>query len=29
VIAVLAILLNRGVNWAESFFIPWKTRAFT
>jgi ABC-type nitrate/sulfonate/bicarbonate transport system permease component len=29
VIAVLAILLNRGVNWAERFFIPWKTRAFT
>jgi NitT/TauT family transport system permease protein len=29
VIAILAILLNRGVNWAERFFIPWKTRAFT
>jgi NitT/TauT family transport system permease protein len=29
VIAVLAILLNRGVNWAERAFIPWKTRAFT
>ena len=29
VIGVLAILLNRGVNWAERFFIPWKTRAFT
>jgi ABC-type nitrate/sulfonate/bicarbonate transport system permease component len=29
VIAVLAILLNRGVNWAERFFIPWKNRAFT
>jgi NitT/TauT family transport system permease protein len=29
VIAVLAVLLNRGVNWAERFFIPWKTRAFT
>ena len=29
VIAVLAILLNRGVNWAERVFIPWKIRAFT
>jgi NitT/TauT family transport system permease protein len=29
VIAVLAILLNRSVNWAERAFIPWKTRAFT
>jgi NitT/TauT family transport system permease protein len=28
VVAVLAILLNRGVNWAERVFIPWKTRAF-
>ncbi|HLI19761.1 MAG TPA: ABC transporter permease [Stellaceae bacterium] len=29
VVAVLAILLNRGVNWAERIFIPWKIRAFT
>lgn len=29
VIAVLAIALNRGVNWAERAFIPWKLRAFT
>lgn len=29
VIAALAILLNRGVNWAERAFIPWKIRAFT
>ena len=29
VIAALAVLLNRAVNWAENFFIPWKTRAFT
>ncbi|MFZ3357635.1 MAG: ABC transporter permease [Xanthobacteraceae bacterium] len=29
VIAALAVLLNRGVNWAEHFFIPWKQRAFT
>ncbi len=29
VIAVLAVLLNRGVNWAERTFIPWKNRAFT
>ncbi|HEX4194335.1 MAG TPA: ABC transporter permease [Stellaceae bacterium] len=29
VIAALAILLNRGVNWAERYFIPWKIRAFT
>ncbi len=29
VIAALAVLLNRAVNWAERFFIPWKTRAFT
>lgn len=29
VIAVLAVLLNRGVNWAERVFIPWKIRAFT
>lgn len=29
VIAALAILLNRGVNWAERALIPWKTRAFS
>ncbi|HUB96401.1 MAG TPA: ABC transporter permease [Stellaceae bacterium] len=29
VVAVLAILLNRGVNWAERALIPWKLRAFT
>jgi ABC-type nitrate/sulfonate/bicarbonate transport system permease component len=29
VIAVLAVLLNRGVNWAEQVLIPWKPRAFT
>jgi NitT/TauT family transport system permease protein len=29
VIAMLAVLLNRGVNWAEQIFIPWKQRAFT
>ena len=29
VIAVLAIALNRAVNWAECAFIPWKLRAFT
>jgi ABC-type nitrate/sulfonate/bicarbonate transport system permease component len=29
VIAALAIALNRGVNWAERVFIPWKLRAFT
>jgi ABC-type nitrate/sulfonate/bicarbonate transport system permease component len=29
VIAVLAIALNRAVNWAERAFIPWKLRAFT
>jgi NitT/TauT family transport system permease protein len=28
VVAALAIALNRGVNWAERVFIPWKTRAF-
>jgi NitT/TauT family transport system permease protein len=28
VIAALAVLLNRGVNWAEKFFIPWKQHAF-
>ena len=29
VIAVLAVVLNRGVNWAEQVLIPWKVRAFT
>ncbi|MGH6675936.1 MAG: ABC transporter permease, partial [Xanthobacteraceae bacterium] len=28
VIALLAVLLNRGVNWAERVFVPWKQRAF-
>ena len=28
VIAALAVLLNRGVNWAEQALIPWKQRAF-
>jgi NitT/TauT family transport system permease protein len=28
VIGVLAVALNRAVNWAEHVFIPWKTRAF-
>ena len=28
VIAALAVLLNRGVNWAEQILIPWKPRAF-
>ena len=28
VVAVLAIALNRAVNWAEQYFIPWKPRAF-
>jgi ABC-type nitrate/sulfonate/bicarbonate transport system permease component len=28
VVAVLAIALNRAVNWAERYFIPWKLRAF-
>jgi NitT/TauT family transport system permease protein len=28
VIAALAVLLNRGVNWAEQALIPWKPRAF-
>lgn len=28
VIAALAVLLNRAVNWAERLLIPWKTRAF-
>jgi NitT/TauT family transport system permease protein len=28
VIAALAVLLNRGVNWAEQVLIPWKLRAF-
>jgi NitT/TauT family transport system permease protein len=28
VIAGLAVLLNRGVNWAEQVLIPWKQRAF-
>lgn len=29
VIAILAVLLNRGVNWAEQIFVPWKQHAFT
>jgi ABC-type nitrate/sulfonate/bicarbonate transport system permease component len=29
VIAALAVLLNRAVNWAEHVCIPWKTHAFT
>ncbi len=29
VIAVLAIALNRAVNWAEHLLVPWKQRAFT
>lgn len=29
VIAALAVLLNRGVNWAEHVLVPWKTRAFS
>jgi len=28
VIAALAVLLNRGVNWMERVLIPWKQRAF-
>jgi NitT/TauT family transport system permease protein len=28
VIAALAVALNRAVNWAEGYFIPWKLRAF-
>ena len=28
VIAALAVLLNRGVNWAERLLIPWKQHAF-
>jgi len=28
VIAVLAVALNRAVNWAEVMLIPWKPRAF-
>jgi NitT/TauT family transport system permease protein len=28
VIALLAVLLNRGVNWAERMLIPWKQHAF-
>lgn len=28
VIAALAVLLNRGVNWAEHLLVPWKQRAF-
>jgi NitT/TauT family transport system permease protein len=28
VIAALAVLLNRAVNWAELALIPWKQRAF-
>ena len=29
VIAALAVLLNRAVNWAEQVLVPWKSRAFT
>lgn len=29
VIAALAVLLNRAVNWAEHLLVPWKQRAFT
>ncbi len=29
VIAVLAVALNRAVNWAERVFVPWKIRAFS
>lgn len=29
VIAALAVLLNRGVNWMERMLIPWKQHAFT
>ncbi|MGA8903185.1 ABC transporter permease [Bradyrhizobium sp.] len=28
VIAALAVLLNRGVNWVERVLIPWKQHAF-
>jgi NitT/TauT family transport system permease protein len=28
VIAALAVLLNRGVNWAERVLVPWKQHAF-
>lgn len=28
VIAALAVLLNRAVNWAEQLLVPWKQRAF-
>jgi len=28
VIAALAVLLNRGVNWAERLLVPWKQTAF-
>ena len=28
VIAALAVLLNRAVNWAEHTLVPWKQRAF-
>jgi NitT/TauT family transport system permease protein len=28
VIAALAVLLNRAVNWAEHILVPWKQRAF-
>jgi NitT/TauT family transport system permease protein len=28
VIAALAVLLNRAVNWAEYLLVPWKQRAF-
>jgi NitT/TauT family transport system permease protein len=28
VIAALAVLLNRGVNWMESVLVPWKQHAF-
>jgi len=29
VVAVLAVALNRAVNWAEQVLVPWKSRAFT
>jgi NitT/TauT family transport system permease protein len=28
VLGVLAVVLNRAVNWVEHIIIPWKTRAF-
>jgi NitT/TauT family transport system permease protein len=29
VIAALAVVLNRAVNWMERVLIPWKPRAFS